>query len=123
MHPDKTGFVYCKDSYRKGEWANVQFTFLGGTFRPGTVVNRIGKKFILFLPGASRDALKHMPQRIRSWHLPRQTPASLEGILDRDNATLKVWRPYYGKFYPKAMHDLFYRFQETRSFWARRKYK
>ena len=123
LHPDKTGYAYCKDSYRKGDWAKVQFTFLGFTFRPRTVVSRYGKKFVLFLPGASRDALKHMRQRIRSWHLPRQTPATLDDLSDRYNATLKGWWSYYGKFYPKAMHDLFYRFQEMLVFWARRKFK
>jgi RNA-directed DNA polymerase len=34
LHPDKTRIVYCKDANRTGSHEQVQFTFLGYTFRP-----------------------------------------------------------------------------------------
>lgn len=33
IHPDKTSIVYCKDSNRKEIHENIEFTFLGYTFR------------------------------------------------------------------------------------------
>ena len=34
LHPAKTRIVYCKDENRIKDYENVQFTFLGYTFRP-----------------------------------------------------------------------------------------
>jgi RNA-directed DNA polymerase len=34
MHPEKSKIVYCQDSNRTESFPNVQFTFLGFTFRP-----------------------------------------------------------------------------------------
>jgi retron-type reverse transcriptase len=34
LHPEKTKIVYCKDSFRKGDYPNEKFDFLGYTFRP-----------------------------------------------------------------------------------------
>ena len=33
LHPEKTKIVYCKDSFRKGNYPNEKFDFLGYTFR------------------------------------------------------------------------------------------
>jgi RNA-directed DNA polymerase len=34
LHPGKTQIVYCKDINRTGDHPEIQFTFLGYTFRP-----------------------------------------------------------------------------------------
>lgn len=34
MHPEKTKIAYCKDSNRRENHENIQFTFLGYTYRP-----------------------------------------------------------------------------------------
>jgi RNA-directed DNA polymerase len=34
LHPGKTPIVYCKDINRAGDHPDIQFTFLGYTFRP-----------------------------------------------------------------------------------------
>src|SRR5216684_5632888 len=41
MHPDKSKIVYCKDSNRTCAFPNVQFTFLGFTFRPREALNEV----------------------------------------------------------------------------------
>jgi hypothetical protein len=51
----------------------IQFTFLGFTFRPRHAKGRDGKCWTNFLPAVSAAAMKRMYQRIREWHLPRQT--------------------------------------------------
>ena len=123
LHPTKTRIVYCKDSNRRGQYPVIKFTFLGFTFQPRSAVNRAGEHFTSFLPGASREAQKRMRQRIRSWHLPRQTPGTLREFSKKYDAILTGWWQYYGSFYPTAMSNVFRHFDLTLSYWARRKFK
>ena len=51
LHPAKTRIVYCKDSNRQQTYAEIQFTFLGFTFRPRKAKNQEGTLFTSFLPG------------------------------------------------------------------------
>jgi len=53
LHPEKTKFVYCQDSDRKGQHEHIKFDFLGYTFRPRRAKNYRGKPFVSFLPGVS----------------------------------------------------------------------
>jgi len=39
LHPTKTKIVYCKDGSRKGQYPQIEFTFLGYTFRRRVVRN------------------------------------------------------------------------------------
>src|SRR5271169_2122261 len=39
-HPDKTRIVYCRDSKRRQDHEQIQFDFLGYTFRPRQAKNR-----------------------------------------------------------------------------------
>ena len=123
LHPEKTQIVYCKDSNRRGQYPRVQFTFLGFTFRPRRAVSRAGVHFTSFLPGAGGEAVKRMRREIRSWHLPRQTPATLQEFSAKYNAVLRGWWQYYGGFYPTAMQNVFSVFDLSLSYWARRKFK
>jgi group II intron reverse transcriptase/maturase len=123
LHPEKTRIVYCTDSKRRGEYPVTQFTFLGFTFRPRRAVSSAGKHFTGFLPGVSREARKAISQRIRSWHLPRQTPGTLAEFSVHYNAVLRGWWNYYGSFYPTALAPVFMRFDLALALWARRKFK
>jgi hypothetical protein len=123
LHPEKTRIVYCKDGKRRGEYPVTQFTFLGFTFRPRRAVSLAGKHFTGFLPGVSREAQKEMTQRIRRWHLPRQTPGTLAEFSAHYNAVLRGWWNYYGSFYPTALAPVFMRFDLALALWARRKFK
>jgi Response regulator receiver domain/Group II intron, maturase-specific domain len=53
MHPEKSKIVYCKDNNRTGAYPNVQFTFLGFTFRPRMVLSKHNRRFTSFLPAVS----------------------------------------------------------------------
>jgi group II intron reverse transcriptase/maturase len=123
LHPEKTRIVYCKDSNRTAEYPHVQFTFLGFAFRPRSAVTRTGKRFVSFLPGVSREALSRMRQQVHSWHLPRQTPATLQEFSETYGPTLTGWWSYYSSFYPTALRPVFRHFDLTLARWARRKYK
>jgi group II intron reverse transcriptase/maturase len=98
MHPAKSKVVYCKDSNRKANYKQTQFTFLGFTFKPRMAVSRQGKRFTSFLPGVSKEALKGMRQVVKDWRLNRQPYASLEALAGKYNAVLRGWWNYYGSF-------------------------
>lgn len=123
MHPDKSKMVYCKDSNRQGDSEAIQFTFLGFTFRPRKAINRRGQLFTSFLPAVSRNAQKKMRRTIWSWHLPRQTPGSLEEFSARYQPTLRGWWNYYRSFHPTELRKVFRHLDRLLVFWARRKYK
>jgi len=122
-HPDKTRIVYCKDSNRTGNYRNIQFTFLGYTFRPRCAANRRGEIFTSFLPAVSGEAKTRMRQQIKSWRIPRQTPGTLEEFSRAYNRKLIGWWHYYGRFYPTEMNNVFNYVDLTLARWARRKYK
>jgi RNA-directed DNA polymerase len=51
--------------HRTGDHPEVQFTFLGCTFRPRKAVDKYDRVYVNFSPAVSRDALKAMRQTIK----------------------------------------------------------
>ena len=123
MHPEKSKIVYCKDRGRRGVYPQVEFTFLGFTFRPRRAQDKRGSIFTSFLPGVSQDALKRMREKVASWKLHRQTSTKLVDLARQCNPTIRGWWNYYGAFYRKAMDRLVRVIDQKLSLWARRKYK
>lgn len=124
MHPEKSSIVYCKDSNRTAAYPNVQFTFLGFTFRPREALNnRYNRRFTSFLPAVSSDALKRMRQMVRAWRIHRRTSSALGDLAQQYNPLIQGWWNYYGAFYQRSMLDLFHYIDDKLEQWARRKYK
>ncbi len=80
LHPGKTRIVYCQDINRQEAHPNIQFTFLGYTFRPRKAVDKYGRVYVNFSPAVSRDALRSMRQRVRSWHLQLKCDKELSDL-------------------------------------------
>ncbi len=74
MHPEKSRIVYCKDSNRTGTYPNVQFTFLGFTFRPRDASSKYKRRFTSFLRAVSNDALNRMRTTVRGWQSQEGRP-------------------------------------------------
>jgi group II intron reverse transcriptase/maturase len=123
MHPEKSKIVYCQDSNRTECFPNVQFTFLGFTFRPRKAMSKQHRLFASFLPAVSSDAVKRMRKVVRGWRIPRQTPATLAELAQQYNSVIRGWWEYYGAFYQTAMRELFRYVDRKLEQWARRKYK
>ena len=123
MHPEKSKIVYCRDSNRTGEYPNVQFTFLGFTFRPRRAQSKHNRRFTSFLPAVSGNALKRMRAVVREWQWSRRTTTTLAELAEQCNPTIRGWWNYYGAFYQRAMHGLFRYIDDKLQRWARRKYK
>ncbi len=53
LHPGKTRIVYCRDVNRREAHPDVQFTFLGYTFRPRKAVDKYQRVYVNFAPAVS----------------------------------------------------------------------
>lgn len=123
LHPGKTRIVYCQDVNRKAVYPNVQFTFLGYTFRPRKSMDKYGRVYVNFSPGVSKDAMKAMRQTVRGWHLQLKSDKELSDLSNMFGPVLRGWANYYGRFYPTALKPLWRHVNDYLVRWMRRKYK
>jgi RNA-directed DNA polymerase len=106
MHPEKTKIVYCKSGQKRENFKNISFDFLGFSFRPRMAKNKNGSKFLSFLPGVSRNALKAMRQEVRHWKLHLKTAVDLQSLSKFYNPKIRGWFNYYSKYYRTALYPL-----------------
>jgi RNA-directed DNA polymerase len=123
LHPDKTKIVYCKDSNRRGDFEHTSFTFLGYTFRPRGARRKDGVRFTCFLPAISKDALKRIGKRVRSWRLHRRTGSTAADLAQMINPVVRGWMAYYGAFYRSALYPVLHRINTYLLRWIMKKYK
>jgi hypothetical protein len=123
LHPDKTRIVYCKDANRTGSHEQVQFTFLGYTFRPRGARNKHDQMFVGFLPAVSNEAVKQIRSQIKRWRLHLRSGLSLQDLAARINPIVRGWINYYGRFYRTALYPTLKRINRYLLRWARRKFK
>jgi len=123
IHPEKTRIVYCKDASRKGNDENIQFDFLGFTFRPRKAVNKFGCTFLSFLPAPSNLALKSMRQTIRRWRLVLMSSYSLSDLARRFSPVIRGWMSYYCHFRRSAFQSMKFHLDKALARWAMRKFK
>jgi RNA-directed DNA polymerase len=121
-HPDKTRLVYCRDSFRRKDHDNIQFDFLGYTFRPRSSKGRNGF-FTGFLPAISGKARQTITAEIRSWKLQKWSDRQLTDLARAINPKLQGWINYYGRFYRSALQRTFSGINSRLVRWARRTYK
>jgi RNA-directed DNA polymerase len=123
LHPTKTKVVYCKDRSRRGEHDVTSFTFLGYTFRPRKVKNRLGRLDTSFLPAMSREKLIEKGRQVHRWRLDRRTTETLVDLAEAINPIVRGWMNYWGHFYRFQMTHLLRRINTYLMRWARKKYK
>ena len=123
LHPDKTKIVYCKDSNRRGDFEHTSFTFLGYTFMPRKARRKDGINFTSFMPAISKEALKKIGGRLRSWRLHRFTGSTVADIARMINPVVRGWMTYYGAFYRAALYPVLHRINNYLLRWIMKKYK
>jgi RNA-directed DNA polymerase len=124
MHPGKTKIVHCLQDGRTRRGNQVEFTFLGYTFRPRYARLQDGRWKSGFLPAVSKAAKKHMAAEIRSWRLGRRTTLSFTEIAAMINRIVAGWINYYGRFYKAELISFLRdRINPHLVKWAMRKFK
>lgn len=122
-HPEKTKIIYCKDSNRNSKYENIEFTFLGYTFRPRKAKGPNKVEFTSFLPALSNKAKKHISQTIKDWRLLWMTNVELTAIAERYNSVIRGWLNYYGKYGKRELAKVLDQINMHLIFWVTRKYK
>ena len=122
LHPQKTRIVYCKDANRQGNYPELQFDFLGYTFRPRGAKSRAGKMFVSFIPAVSAKAMKSMRSVLRRWKLSHRGDLDLEVLVEWLQPVVRGWANYYGRFCPSHLYRALRMVDELLVRWALRKY-
>jgi hypothetical protein len=120
---EKTRIVYCKDSNRTGSYEHERFDFLGYTFRHRRARNGRGELFRSFSPAVSDAAAKAIRQTIRKWKLHLWSGTPLTDIAREQNAIVRGWINYYGRFHPTELKRSLQRIDDYLVRWAMRKFK
>jgi RNA-directed DNA polymerase len=123
IHPEKTRIVYCKDSNRTGDNENIEFTFLGYTFKPRKAKGQEGKEFTSFLPAISRKAKTKITAEIHNWRLLWETQKSVEQIAADTNPSIRGWLNYYGKYGKRELSGVLESINYHLMQWVQRKFK
>jgi group II intron reverse transcriptase/maturase len=123
LHPEKTKIVYCKDADRTQSYPNIQFDFLGYTFRPRKSKNKYGKHFINFTPAISNKAIKRITSVMRGWKVQNKSDKSLEDLAHMFHRQIQGWINYYSHFYKSALYPLLQHLDVRLSRWVTRKFK
>lgn len=119
----KTKIVYCKDANRSASYSNIQFEFLGYTFRNRLAKSHEGKYFSSFTPAVSNASAKHIRQSMRELGIARWTNAELEDIALCVNSKILGWWNYFGKHNPAMLKDVLSHLNRILIKWVMRKYK
>jgi len=98
MHPTKTRVVYCKDSRQTETHEQIQFDFLGYTFRPRRKVSRNGRFLLGFTPAVGQQRMTAMRQSIRRWHLTHRSELSLDPLAQVLAPRVRGWVNCYCRF-------------------------
>ena len=123
LHPQKTKIVYCKDTSRTGQHANVTFDFLGYTFQPRRAKWPSGLYRVSYLPAAGPSALKGIRRAVRDWSLQRRSDKGLLDLARMFSPDIRGWIGYYSHFYKSALYPTLRRIDAHLLQWAARKYK
>ena len=122
LHPEKTGIVYCKSQWRKGDYPRVSFDFLGYTFKPRKVKLKDGRIGTGFVPAISGQAKRRIWQRLNAWGFRKKVNLKLEQIAEFWNPILEGWLEYYGRFYRTKLYHALNHFDSRLAQWTTSKY-
>jgi len=124
IHPDKTRIVYCRDTNRTEEKKkNIEFTFLGYTFKPRKAKGHEDKVFTSFLPAISQKAKINITAEICGWRMLRMTQKSIDQIAEDINPAIRGWLNYYGRYGKRELARVLERINFHLMQWVQRKYK
>lgn len=124
LHPLKTKIVYCKDHRRTEPHKQVQFDFLGYSFKPRPTKSRItGQVRNIFDLAISSSSCKRISEEFKSMKILRDTSIAIEEIADKLYSKVQGWVNYYGKFRKWEFFRVFRRLSYRLMRWVQNKYK
>lgn len=123
LHPVKSKIVYCKDNNRKESYENIEFDFLGYTFKPRLVRSKRNEIFISFTPAVSKKASRKLIEKVKQIKVLKRTQIDLKEIAHELNPITRGWINYFKHYYPSEMYKTLKVINRMIAKWARAKYK
>jgi len=123
VHAGKTKVVYCKKDGRNLQGNQVQFDFLGFSFRPVMLQLRRGGYFLQYSCKMSGKSKKRILSDLRKMQLHRKTNSNLQDLANRLNPKIRGWINYYGKIRRDSLKPVFYHLHHRLIKWALKRYK
>ena len=126
LHPEKTKIVYCKNDYRKGEYENNSFVFLGYSFQPRVVISVKGgdkKKWVVFSGGICSKAKTSIRSAIKETVAIRWVNQKIEIMAAILNPKLRGWTNYYCKYNKHETYKVLQYLNEQLRSWIRNVYR
>lgn len=124
LNQEKTKVVLCKSSYRKLDYPETSFDFLGFTFRPRmSMSSKTGRLLTGFSPAISKKSFKKIRETIRSWKLTSKVCKSITELSSLLNPIIQGWINYYSKFNTTEFRKVMNYLNEKLIRWLRRKFK
>jgi len=122
LHPKKTKIAYCRNQYRKLNYNNIAFDFLGYTFRPHWTKTK-GSYGLYFYPEISRKSAKRIRDEINSWPWQYWCNQELTDIRKYSQSKIRGWMTYYGLFGKGSIQNILFHLDQRLARWAKMKYK
>ena len=123
LHPTKTKIVHCKNSYRKENFSNNKFSFLGFDFKPRRARSREGRLYTVFTPAVSQKNKTKFLKIIRELRIGRQTMKPIESIAKQCNKVTRGWINYFKVFRSSELQGTLRFINRWLIYWAKRRYK
>ena len=123
LHPDKTKIVYCKDYRRKLKKKNVQFDFLGFSFRPMSKPSKRGGMFLGYGESVSVSKYQQLIKEIRDTRFHKWSTASISDIAGLLNPKIRGWMHYYETFSKTSLKGVFRNLHNRLIKWVLNRYK
>ncbi len=125
LHPEKTKIVYCKNYKREQKYDNNSFVFLGFSFQPRTIIDKIDtkKRLLVFNAGICQRAKADIRAKLREGLQVNWTVQTLEWFAQKLNPKIIGWVNYYTKFNRWEGLNVFRYLNELIRHWIQNKYK
>lgn len=91
LHPTKTKMVYCQDKDRQKENPNIEFDFLGYTFRKVCIKDRTGRLQMNFIASVSKKAEQTLKDKVKTLEIHKRTGSKIDMIAEVLNPILRGW--------------------------------
>lgn len=124
LNEAKTHIVYCKDYRRKEQHKEVQFEFLGFSYKPRrSIVKGSNKYFTSFTAEVSRSNQQKITEEIKKTVRWKDTTKQIEEIAEKLNSKLRGWINYFGLYGKTSLRKVMLRLERRLLKWIQRKHK
>lgn len=104
LNEEKTKIVYCKDYRRKEEHAQVEFGFLGFSYRPRKSKSKYAAgSYSAFTAEISNENQKKIREAIKGTIQWRNTTKEISDIAEKLNSKIRGWINYFGLYSRSAL--------------------